>query len=182
MAAGVHAASHRFPSSRKKETCISANRESNPARHRPHDGPGSIMQPKRELMNISFEIIEGQRFASRGREPDNIGILDSDGRTFILQRGRDGIWSIPFSNVAAWNSDADQDYAAENYDADEIAEIVGADADLFGIAASFIDKRLSIAEQSADFQIPERPSGIVLIFHPALATMKARRLETHGLS
>jgi len=134
------------------------------------------MQPKRELMKISFEIIEGQRFASRGKEPNNIGILDGDGRTFMIQRGRDGVWSIPFSHVAAWNSDADQDYAAAHYDADEIAAIAGADSDLFGIAATFLDNGLSAGEQAADLHLPERPKGIVLAFHPALATMKARWL------
>lgn len=128
-------------------------------------------------MKISFEIIEGQRFASRGKEPDSIGILDSDGRTFMIQRGKDGTWSIPVSHIGAWNSDADQDFAAENYDAGEIAEMTGADCDPFGIAATFIDKALSVGGQAADLQPRERPSGIVLIFHPALATMKVQRLQ-----
>ena len=131
---------------------------------------------------MRFEIIEGQRFASRGKEPDIIGILDSDGRTFMIQRGRDGVWSIPYSHIAAWHSDADQDYAAENYDADEIAKSVGADSDLFGIAATSIDKGLSAGGQAADFDLAERPRGISLALHPALVTMKARRLQRQRLS
>jgi len=131
-------------------------------------------------MNISFEIIEGQRFASRGKEPDSIGILDSDGRTFMIHRGKDGVWSIPFSHVAAWNSDADQDYAAEHYDAEKVAEIVDADSDLFGIAASFIDKGLSVGGQAVDLDLPERPRVIVLAFHPTQTTMKSRWLQRQG--
>ncbi|MBB5349701.1 hypothetical protein JWG42_16480 [Desulfoprunum benzoelyticum] len=127
-------------------------------------------------MKISFEIIEGQRFASRGKEPDNIGILDSNGRTFVIQRGRDGVWSIPYSHSAAWYSDDDQNYAAENYDADEIAKIVGADGDLFGIAATFIDKGLSIGRQAGDFTLPEQSKGTALALHLAPVTIKARRL------
>jgi predicted NUDIX family NTP pyrophosphohydrolase len=127
-------------------------------------------------MEMHFEIIEGQRFASRGREPDIIGILDSDGRTFMIQRGRDGVWSIPYSHIAAWHSDADQDYAAENYDADEVARSVNADSDLFGIAATSMDNGVSAGGQGADFDLPERSRGIALAFHPPLVTMKARRL------
>jgi len=122
------------------------NREKNTGSRR-RDCLKSTMRPKRKLMKMSFEIIEGQRFASRGKEPDIIGILDSDGRTFMIQRGRDGAWSIPYSHIAAWHSDADQDYAAENYAPDKIARDVGADSDLFGIAATSIDKVLSDRRQ-----------------------------------
>jgi hypothetical protein len=100
-------------------------------------------------MSVSFEMIEGQRFASRGKEPDNIGILDNNGRTFMIQRRRDGTWSIPLSHIAAWNRDADQDYAAQHYDANEIAELVGADADRFGTAAAFFDRGLGNIEAVA---------------------------------
>lgn len=100
-------------------------------------------------MNISFEMIEGQRFASRGKEPDNIGILDSYGRTFMIQRRRDGTWVIPPSQVAAWDSEADQDFAAHHYDGNEIAERVGADADPFGRAAALFDQELGVYEAAA---------------------------------
>ncbi len=54
---------------------------------------------------------------------------------WLIQLGDTGEFSIPESNLAAWQDEEDQDYACENYDPDEIAKELKIPTDLESLRA-----------------------------------------------
>jgi len=52
----------------------------------------------------------------------NVAIDDK----FMIQLGSDDVWSIPHSDIAAWDDDSDQDNASQKYDAQGLADSLGA--------------------------------------------------------
>jgi len=81
------------------------------------------------MTTFKFKVTDIQIFKSNAdcdgkvRFSANIAINDK----FMIQRGTDGEYSIPSSNLANWNSQEEQDYAAGSYNADELAETLKLD-------------------------------------------------------
>jgi hypothetical protein len=56
---------------------------------------------------------------------------------FMIQLGTDGEWSIPSSNEASWSDEDKQDYAAESYTAQGVADNLGLPTELDEIKEQF---------------------------------------------